>query len=1360
MQKKTLLLILILSAVVLSLLASSGPIEVVEAQEPEPEYYRGHNYETYTYPNGTVKWRSKRQAVYNGTHWVEYIFKNRYATDGYLQVQAGLIGARLYEGKIVYYDPNFTRMAVGRENWIVLKKMGNTWEPRCASLGQYFDSVNFQLTAEEYMEVTGSWSTAAGTLTITLLIDEKLKHTVEFEASQPGKYVLAQVWNDTVYDKVKLQNATIIHRASDKIIGKSDSLTVLFFNDTQPFGILEDQRRAEENYLFSVFANGTLHKEIQGANLTIHNGVAWIFGTWDLQAGQTLSVDPSSSTHYAQSSDGYIRYRNGVYETLDSSGDYLIAGEWYSTYWYWYRVFFRFDISSVGADKKITYARVYSYHHDSAESAPAESMDCDLDRVSDMGSSLDSSDWNLVELRGPSGDFVTGTGSPPRWESLNVYSPHMCVDNGQNYNTFRLKGEVEDSDGDWRYWRFRSTEYAAGSSYDPYLSLQYSVAAPTNSFGYKDAGPNQYDWNGGNDIVSTKFTTPSVDGDLYATSVTAYVFLDNGIPTFKGGIYKESDLSYTIGSGSTSVSPSGQGWKWVTCTFTSTKLEENTDYRLCIWSSGDMEVHYTSGSMGQSARDVQTYGAWPSTYSKDLTQNYKYSIFCSYDIITNQNPTIGEFEAPSTVYSLQEVMLNATVSDPDGNTTLKNTTLTLSADNIVLKWINSTNTFSMNAPNNKWELVSGSRSDVNSTAYKLTWTVKSYWNSTEGYVSISSATVYDTQEASGTNSESNWFYNENDLIINSANVDDSVVNPSQSLSFTGQIYYQNTSTAPYTTNAITAKIELSTVLKGSNSSIAADGSFIISFNAESTIAQHSYNMYSTTTKNSIQNQTVNVIVERVNITITANTTTPWTEETVDFQVTALYEYYGTSVTSWTVNILRNSTHFATGNFTDQQNTGITYEYTAENVTETLYGLSTFTSNTQTVTWLGRYDLNLRAVDWEDNVLTEATIYMNNGTEYSKTVDSQGWTNWTHITASSVDVYVTWYDYTVNETFTITMDSHKTLDVTCKCYPFTLDGTRYWIAGDATVDSHSWDAATKEIVITFTGAGGTYTLKSSASSKPTYILNGAYDIDTDWTAYLTLSHDGDRKITIAYPNWASTRIYRTDDYITNIYWASEGEKLYVVLSGTSGQSGTLEVYCGSRGTPESTSGLSDTVYFSSTTILAGTYSFSSTATVEIDWTTQTGGSSGGSTTTPSIFATAETLDIGTVQQGTIKTFNATATWSGRTSITLADVTFTGLGSGWLKHEVDTPLTIQRLAIETTGTIEVPITITVPREAKLGDYTVLIEYKIQVGTRTYETTANLMWTVTATPIPPAGIPQIISILLLISLVAVVFISVGKR
>lgn len=182
--------------------------------------------------------------------------------------------------------------------------------------------------------------------------------------------------------------------------------------------------------------------------------------------------------------------------------------------------------------------------------------------------------------------------------------------------------------------------------------------------------------------------------------------------------------------------------------------------------------------------------------------------------------------------------------------------------------------------------------------------------------------------------------------------------------------------------------------------------------------------------------------------------------------------------------------------------------------------------------------------------------------------------------------------------------------------------------------------------------------------------------------------------------------------------------------------------------------------------------SSDVQFKIDWTPASGdGTSppppspsgeGGLWIPPGIFVTAETIDLGPIQQGTTKNFNTTLTWSGSTTISLAGVKFDGEGTEWLKKQLTTPQTYTRPATETKGIIHVPLTIKLPLQAKLGRYRTIIQYDISppASTRTYQLTANILWTVTATPIAPTDITQLMTILLLIALVGIIVISIKKH
>jgi len=63
-----------------------------------------------------------------------------------------------------------------------------------------------------------------------------------------------------------------------------------------------------------------------------------------------------------------------------------------------------------------------------------------------------------------------------------------------------------------------------------------------------------------------------------------------------------------------------------------------------------------------------------------------------------------------------------------------------------------------------------------------------------------------------------------------------------------------------------------------------------------------------------------------------------------------------------VAILRDGTHFATNNFTDMFDNPSKHNYTTENVFETTYGLTAYSSNSVTISWEAKPPLGLIA-DW-------------------------------------------------------------------------------------------------------------------------------------------------------------------------------------------------------------------------------------------------------------------------------------------------------------------------------------------------------------------------------------------------------------
>jgi len=589
--------------------------------------------------------------------------------------------------------------------------------------------------------------------------------------------------------------------------------------------------------------------------------------------------------------------------------------------------------------------------------------------------------------------------------------------------------------------------WVKGKKFDLVLNvgfLEVGLFRLDPTFGYAEIGTSNEDSKG--TTKGSWFTGAAGEAD----SMSVYVYIDNTIKgtveTFKirGAIYKKADSSLVGQTDLWSINLAQTTWgpAWITLAFSSPPIIESTDYYLLVSCSAPtadcyVYLYYSTvvGKGGSVSQDWTTAG-FPSTITLNVNDK-KYSIYCTYTF-----PSIGEFQAPSTVYANKYFFLNATINDDDGVADFVNATIEINGS-IILKWVNTTLEtyhFSEYSDSNGYctlDVANSIKTNLNTTAHKLSWKIKLTWNYTEGSVSVISTNtkVFDSAGASGSGATTSLFTFEDDLIIHTdAAVDDSRVNPSQSITFTASIYYQGTSTAPEDVTGITGRVELAGVLKGSDADVT--GGLSIAINAESTVANYSYNIYAYTNENSVTNQTVYVVVERGVITISANTTSPAPNAYVSFTLTAIYDFDDQPITSWTVNTLRNSTHFAAGNFTDGGYDDVIYVYTAENMTENTYGLTSFTSNTLTVYWSTYVALTIKTVDLDSEILTSAIVDFN-GTEI--TVDANGLATKSGIVKyNNITVKVKWQGCWVNGSWTVNMTETKTIEASCNVWSFTIN----------------------------------------------------------------------------------------------------------------------------------------------------------------------------------------------------------------------------------------------------------------------------------------------------------------------------------
>lgn len=678
----------------------------------------------------------------------------------------------------------------------------------------------------------------------------------------------------------------------------------------------------------------------------------------------------------------------------------------------------------------------------------------------------------------------------------------------------------------------------------------------------------------------------------------------------------------------------------------------------------------------------------------------------------NTLPTIGEFASPSTVYANQYFFLNATIRDDDGVAQFVNATIEIN-NTIILKWDSATDTFSEYSDGDNYctlDVGHSVRTSVNSTAYKLSWKIKLYWNYTEGSIFVISTNtkVYDNQGGSGSGATTSLFTFEEDLIVNTATVDDSRVNPSQSLTFTGQLYYQGTSTPPEDTDGITAKIELSTVLKGSTTTINSTGHFIISFNAETAINQHSYNTYATTDENTVQNKTVNVIVDSLDIANLQAVEYLGNGE-YRYQAQIKYAYDSSAINGAYAKVsLPSGTDIAqfTSNSTGwitiilgQTNATESGIYKIYGVNDNNYGITTPRTN-QTFTL---YNWTLYTVDVEDNSLTSATVELAIG----NTEIWNGSPTTVRVPQDTFNITVSWLqNLEVNATENMLVNMDLTTNLTCLCYPYTVSGTIYWAASNATISSKTY--SDNLLVLAFSSPTDTYLLVASCTTKPTYILNCTYDYATDFAyGYLTLTHYSNTTLSLSYAKWG-INVQKTNQRLINA--SLSGQILTLAFTGISGQTGEVEVYCLTP--PTTYQGFVTGTYSSGTKTFTGTYVFSSDKSVTLNWATAgTTDIGGGPSYKPNILVSidvlfAPALRVGTEVNGTIR-----IRWSGTLNVYVYDVSFGNLTCTVIDG---LPIKLVKDRDATQGEYLLNVTVIIPSYMALGEHAIPCVVKLQTET----------------------------------------------
>lgn len=402
----------------------------------------------------------------------------------------------------------------------------------------------------------------------------------------------------------------------------------------------------------------------------------------------------------------------------------------------------------------------------------------------------------------------------------------------------------------------------------------------------------------------------------------------------------------------------------------------------------------------------------------------------------------------------------------------------------------------------------------------------------------------------------------------------------------------------------------------------------------------------------------------------------------------------------------------------------------------IYGIN---DNNYTITVSGSnktFTLNawdLVSQDVDGNTLTGSTIVLT----LNSTSIWSGSPRTLYIPSDTFNVSISWLqNLVINTTNNLVLAGDTTTNFNCSCYPFTVSATTYWASSNATIATKTY--VSDLLVLTFSGGASPYTLVSSCPTQPTFILNVTYDLLTvfDPYGYLVLPHYGNITLSISYESWSDTYVQSTDRIIISSNLT--GYKLYVTMTGTSGDMGILKIYCGLRGNPATTSGFVTTSYMGST--LTGNYVFASDVTGLLDWTSygSPGGTSDGTSSPPAglvasiVFGFPPATTQGIELNGFLN-----ITWTTYPSLFLFDVRCDGPYNWHVGIPNGLPLTLNME--NGFGKLSLNIVLFIPNNASIGTFT--IPFTVVLGTQEATKTIHTVITLTVeTPRINIQIPNI--------------------
>lgn len=415
--------------------------------------------------------------------WKRHKLTDKRSTEDYVLIQSAKCCVEVYPYYAKYFDVHHEEVRLYEERWVVqrLFKAPDTWRDVDA-----WNPVTEIEETESSLTVTITYDTDYGSLVLKYIQRDSsaLKHDVTFinTSGSAETFRVLQKWAGIVGDQCNNKDLPLAIERPSLIFHKRDELRTGFMIAENLWNMMfndDGSEKTEECLQTPV----SIEVHAQGMKAD------FIYGNWALAEGETLEVDPDTTTIYPHV-DGFIKYKNGAFFAADSAGTSAEIGRQRDGAGnnYLSRTFLSFDTSPIlGTVNSVTLYFWCAYDY----STLAEFNHFVYYGADQIGATLGSEDWNKCTTLASTdvgedsdhNDAASDGGSLARTDDADFGTGeyfHLLLAvtsiNISGDSDYRIKSGVESnlgSEGSARtLWR---TSEWGGTDRDPYLYVDYTL---------------------------------------------------------------------------------------------------------------------------------------------------------------------------------------------------------------------------------------------------------------------------------------------------------------------------------------------------------------------------------------------------------------------------------------------------------------------------------------------------------------------------------------------------------------------------------------------------------------------------------------------------------------------------------------------------------------------------------------------------------------------------------------------------------------------------------------------------------------------------------------------------------------------